>query len=238
MLMEDVEISERLIFALDMGEEDKAKKMVEELDGLVSFFKVGIQLQLGTGLRFVDWLIGNGKKVFLDLKYYDVPETVKRAVGEVAKTGVSFLTIHGDGSIIRGAVAGRGEARLKLLAVTVLTSLDAAGLKEQGYHCPVDDLVLYRAKMASESGCDGVIASGREIAAIRREVGRQLLIVTPGIRPAGFGVDDHQRSVTPGQAIKAGADYIVVGRPIRDAADPRAAAEEIIREMAIAEGQY
>lgn len=228
----ETKINERLIFALDVGDEAAAKKLVKKLDGVVSFFKVGMQLQLGTGLRLVNWLLDNKKKVFLDLKYYDVPETVKRAVNEVAKTGVSFLTIHGDSAIIKAAVEGRGNSDLGLLAVTILTSLDATGLRELGFSGSMEELVLYRAKQAHKLGCDGVIASGREITAIRRAISRELLIVTPGIRPASFGVDDHKRSVTPKQAIEAGADYIVVGRPIRDAKNPRAVAEEIINEMA------
>ncbi len=230
--MKDVKLNERLIFALDVADEYTAMKLVEKLDGVVSFFKVGMQLHLGTGLVFVNWLINNNKKVFLDLKYYDVPETVKRAVKAVTETKVSFLTIHGDSAIVKAAVSGRGNSALQLLAVTVLTSLDTAGLRGLGFGGSLEDLVLSRARAAHESGCDGVIASGKEIAAIRREVGQELLIITPGVRLSSAKVDDHKRSVTPRQAIEAGADYIVVGRPIRDAQEPKAAAEEIIAEMA------
>jgi len=229
--MPAIDAKERLIVALDVPTVEEAKGLVRQLDGLVSFFKIGLELQLAAGGDFVRWLIQQGKKVFLDYKYFDVEETIKRAVAQVAAIGVSFLTVHGSGGIIRAAVEGRGQGPLKILAVTVLTSLDALDIRDLGFACSVEELVLYRARKALEAGCDGVIASGHEARAIRELAKDRLLIVTPGIRPAGTGRNEHKRSVTPAQAIEAGADYLVVGRPIRDAEDPRGAAEGILAEM-------
>lgn len=224
-------INERLIVALDVSSIEKARELVKRLEGMVSFFKIGLQLQLIAGLGFVRELIKDGKKVFLDYKYFDVEETIKQAVARVAAEGVSFLTVHGNGRIIRAAVEGRGDSNLKILSVTVLTSLDAFDIQDLGFECSVEELVLYRAKKALEAGCDGVIASGYEAKAIRELAHNRLLIVTPGIRPKNASVNDHKRYVTPAQAIEAGADYLVVGRPIKDAKDPRVAAERILAEM-------
>ena len=223
---------ERLIVALDVSSVDEAWAIINRLEGLVSFFKIGLQLQLSVGLAFVKELIENGNRVFLDYKYFDIEETVQRAVSQVAAIGVSFLTVHGNGPTIRAAVEGRGNSDLKILSVTVLTSLDSVDILDLGFQCEVDELVLYRAKKALEAGCDGVIASGKEAEAIREMAGEQpLLIVTPGIRPETASLDDHKRPVTPAAAISAGADYLVVGRPITAADDPRAAAESILAEM-------
>lgn len=226
---------ERLICALDFADTEKARKMVEVLAGVITFFKVGLVLYAASGPAFVRWLLDKGKKVFLDLKFYDIPETVEKAVAQAALLGVSFLTVHGNAQIIKNAVRGRGDSGLQLLAVTVLTSLDAADLHDLGYPCSVDELVLYRARKAVEYGCDGVVASAREASLLRKEVGGRLLIVTPGIRPAarpGRGETDLQkRTLTPREAIAAGADYLVVGRPIIQAPDPRRAAEEILSEI-------
>jgi orotidine-5'-phosphate decarboxylase len=224
-------VSERLICALDVDDPGRAKELVGALDGVIDFFKVGMVLQLVGGTEMVQWLLKNGKQVFLDMKYFDVPETVEKVVAQVAKLGVSFLTIHGNGQIIEGAVKGRRNSNLKLLAVTVLTSLDAADILEMGFDCPVEDLVLARAKKSVQSGCDGVIASGFEAGLLRKELGTKLLIVTPGIRHAGSKPDSHKRAVTPKEAIEAGADYIVVGRPVIQAPDPREAALKIAEEI-------
>jgi orotidine-5'-phosphate decarboxylase len=229
--MDRINAAQRLIFALDVDSAPEAERLVAELDGVVSFFKVGLELNIVAGPDFTRRLVAAGKKVFLDLKYLDVPETVERAVRRTAALGATFLTIHGNKAIVQAAVRGRGEPGLKLMAVTVLTSLDAADIRELGYPCAVEELVLYRAKAASEAGCDGVIASGREAGAIRRAVGPGLTIVTPGVRPADGRIDDHKRAVTPADAIGAGSDYLVIGRPIRDAKDPRAMAQAIVDQM-------
>jgi orotidine-5'-phosphate decarboxylase len=225
-------VADRLIVALDFDSADKAIRLVDELDGLISVFKVGIQLQLAGGMRPVQYLLSKEKKVFLDLKYNDVPETVELAVREAASKGVTFLTIHGNGPTVRAAVKGRGNnSELKLLSVTVLTSLDASDMKDMGFQISVEDLVLHRAKKALEAGCDGVIASGQEAAMIRKVVGPKLLIVTPGIRPEGFPKQDQKRTVTPKTAVLSGADYLVVGRYIATDPHPRKAAERVLAEM-------
>lgn len=222
---------ERLIFALDVPTVEEARRLVLTLKEAVQFYKVGLELFLAGGASFelVDWLVDQGKKVFLDLKLYDIPETVARAVRTLRQRPVTFLTVHGDGAILEAA--GREKGDLKILAVTVLTSLDRAGLRELGFAGEVSDLVLARARRAQETGCDGVIASGQEAKALRDHVGKDLLIVTPGIRPAHpSGIrpaDDQKRVVTVEQALRGGADYLVVGRPIRDAADPYEAALQI-----------
>lgn len=229
--MKNIPIDERLIVALDHPNIKEAKDLVNELDGVVSFFKVGLSLQLLAGRDFVEWLIDKGNKVFLDYKYFDIEATIRQAVSHVAKVGVNFLTVHGNHKIIQAAVEGRGDNDLKILSVTVLTSLDAADIRELGFECTVKDLVLYRAQKALEAGCDGVIASGHEVEAISKLTENHLLIVTPGIRPEGTDTNEQKRSVTPAQAIKAGADYLVVGRPIRNAMNPRKAAADIIDEI-------
>ena len=236
-IKERTNAQERLIFALDVPTADEARKLISSLDDAVSFFKIGLELYMGSGLDLIPELKRAGKRVFLDLKYYDVPETVKSAVRRVASLGVSFLTIHGNGKIIKAAVEGRGNSDLKLLSVTALTSLDNEDMKDLGFQCTVKDLVMARAQKAMEAGCDGVITSSEETAEIRRlarkikGMDHKFLIVTPGIRPASSPLDDHKRSGTPSQAIKNGADYLVIGRPIRNSPDPRRAARLIIEEM-------
>jgi orotidine-5'-phosphate decarboxylase len=231
-IQQSVSAKDRLIVALDVSSIEEARAIVHRLDGLVSFFKIGLQLQLSMGLPFVQELIEKGNRVFLDYKYFDIAETVQRAVSQVAAMGVSFLTVHGNGPTIRAAVEGRGQSDLKILSVTVLTSLDSVDILDLGFQCEVEQLVLYRAKKALEAGCDGVIASGKEAEAIRTMAGDlPLLIVTPGIRPEAATLDDHKRPVTPAAAIAAGADYLVVGRPITASDDPRSAAENILAEM-------
>ncbi len=225
-------VEDRIIFALDVSEVEEAKRLVEELDGLISFFKIGILLHLHSGLEFAYWLIGQGKRVFLDLKYFDVPQTVASAVNAVSKVGVDFLTIHGNSDIIKAAASARKANRLKLLAVTVLTSLDSYDIEDMGFRCSTEDLVLYRVKKAIQWGCDGVVASVQETRKIRQAIGERLIVVAPGIRSAGDATGDQKRLATPSEAIRAGADYLVIGRPIRLSKNPRDKAKRILEEMA------
>lgn len=230
-----IDARERLIVALDVPDIPAAAALVKDLDGVAEFFKVGLTLQLAAGVEeFIRDLIRAKKRVFLDYKYYDIAETLKKAVARAAGLGVSFLTIHGSSNLIRGAVEGRGSSSLKLFTVTVLTAMDTGDIAEMGYtQHSVEDLVLFRAKKALEAGCDGVIASGQEAQKIKSLTGGKLLVVTPGIRPEGYGVGDQKRVTTPRVAIGAGADYLVIGRPITAPAEgtPRQAAETIVAEM-------
>lgn len=229
---------EKLIVALDYWDINDAVRLVDTLGDAVSFYKVGLGLQLGGGEGLAKSLIAQGKRVFLDYKYHDIEETVRTAVRRAAAFGADFLTIHhSTRGILRAAVEGRGDSPLKLLCVTVLTTIDADDLKEMGFQCGVEELVLARAKQALAAGIDGVIASAREAAAIRRATGGKLLIATPGIRPQNGATDEQKRVATPGRAIRDGVDYLVVGRPITKAPDPRAAARAIIAEMAAALGE-
>lgn len=235
------EVADRLIVALDVPSTRQAEELVHRLDGTVSFFKIGLWLLLGEGIeRLIDGLVNAGKKVFLDCKMYDIGETVKRGVERARERGVTFVTVHGDPEIMRAAVAGKGDAHdLKILAVTVLTSLDDAALKEMGFSRPLQDLVDFKVASAIASGCDGIIAAPLDRPdAIRQKFHSPgLLIVTPGIRPAGSNVDDHKRAATPTAAIANGADYLVVGRPIIAAPDPAGAAANIIAQMRTADAQ-
>ena len=223
---------DRLIFAMDVPEADQARKLAEQLGDAVTFYKLGLELMMAGGyFQLIDWLTDHEKKVFVDLKFFDVPATVGRAVAQLARRGATFATVHGNQGIMEAAAEAKGD--LKILAVTALTSLDRGDLDDLGFQCDVGQLVLSRARRALEAGCDGVVASGLELRAMRREVDRRLLIVTPGIRPVdNRPEDDQKRVVTVEQAFADGADYIVVGRPIRDAADPRAAAEAIQQTIA------
>lgn len=226
---------ERLIVALDLPEVAAAEKLVIALDGEVEFYKVGYELALSPdGLAFADMLARSGKKVFLDLKLHDIGNTIERAVARAAARGMTFLTVHAFPQTMRAAVKGRGNAKLKILAVTVLTSWDDNDLTEAGYAMKVPDLVLKKAGQAKTIGIDGIVASAAEAAPIRKAVGRDTLIVTPGIRPAGGEAGDQKRVVTPSDAIKAGADYLVVGRPVTGASEPIKAAEAIVAEIAAA----
>ena len=217
---------ERLIAALDVPSAADARALVDRLGESVRFYKIGLELSTsGDYYELVDWLVKRGKRVFCDLKLYDIPETVRRAVANLRGRGVTFLTVHADRGVMGAAVTERGE--IKVLAVTVLTSTGPADLAEMGYSGKLEDLVLARARAAVDTGCDGVIASGLEVARIREKFGAKLLAVTPGIRPAGGDMGDQKRTVDVAQAFRNGADYIVVGRPIRDARDPAAAAEAI-----------
>ncbi|MBS0373623.1 MAG: orotidine-5'-phosphate decarboxylase [Proteobacteria bacterium] len=218
---------ERLIFALDVPDAQSARRLVERLGDSVVFYKLGLELLMAGGYHeLLDWMAARGKKIFADLKFYDIPATVAGAIRGLNGRGVTFTTVHGHRAVMEAAVgAAQG---IGILAVTVLTSFDRADVDELGLGVSVEQLVLARARQALATGCAGVIASGVEAPAIRREVGSRLRIVTPGIRPAeNRPADDQKRVLTVDGAFGAGADYIVVGRPIRDAADPRAAAEAI-----------
>ena len=223
---------DRLIFALDVPDAAAARQLVEQLGDSVSFYKIGLELMAAGGyFELIEWLLKRNKKVFADLKLFDVPATVSRAVSLLANRGITFLTVHGNQGIMEAAAAAKGE--LKILAVTVLTSLDRGDLDDLGFKCDVEALVLSRARRALEAGCDGVVASGLELPAMRRAIDSRLLVVTPGIRPVeNRPSDDQKRVVTVEQAFTDGANYIVVGRPIRDAKDPRAAAEAIQQTIA------
>jgi orotidine-5'-phosphate decarboxylase len=223
---------EKLIVALDYWNIEDARKLVRDLDDEVSFYKVGLGLQLVGGNEFARELIAEGKRVFLDYKYYDIAETVQRAVAQAAELKITFLTVHGVASIMKAAVAGRGNSDMKVLGVTVLTSMDAEDIKEMGFECSVEDLVVARAKRALEVGVDGVIASALEVAELRKQTSNKLMIVSPGIRPSGGARHDQKRVTTPFEAMRAGADYLVLGRPIYAADNPKAAAQAIIQEMA------
>ncbi|MEI7673484.1 MAG: orotidine-5'-phosphate decarboxylase, partial [Deltaproteobacteria bacterium] len=221
----DIPFRERLIFAMDVSSIDKAKLMVDQLGDSVMFYKLGLELFMAGGyFEFIEWLRERGKKVFVDLKFFDVPQTVKSAVMQLKNRGAYFVTVHGNDKILEAAV--EHKEGLKILAVTVLTSLDEGDLKDLGFQCNVEDLVFSRAKRALAIGCDGVISSGLEVSRLRRGLGEQLLLVAPGIRPVK-NVDDQKRTVDVKDAFLNGADYIVVGRPIKEAKDPQTAAEEI-----------
>ncbi|MDK9724737.1 MAG: orotidine-5'-phosphate decarboxylase [Sterolibacteriaceae bacterium MAG5] len=224
--------ADRLIVALDVAEAEAAKALVRQLGDAVNFYKIGLELFMAGGyFELLDWLVKEKKKVFVDLKFFDVPETVRSAVRALAGSGATFATIHGNQAIMEAAAKDKGD--LKILAVTVLTSLDRGDLDDLGFACDVEKLVLSRARRALETGVDGIVSSGLEAPLIRRELGQKLLVVTPGIRPVeNKPADDQKRTVDVAQAFRNGADYIVVGRPIRQAADPKAAAEAVQRTIA------
>ncbi len=225
---------QRLIVALDVPGADAAKALVRELGDAVEFYKIGLELMAsGCYFELLDWLLANDKRVFADLKFYDIPATVAAAVRQMARRGASFLTIQGDRAIIEAAASEKGE--LEILAVTVLTSVGRDDLREMGIGMDVESLVLQRARVAVAAGADGLIASGLEAAALRAELGPGPRIVTPGVRPAGANTtDDQKRVVTPARALESGADYLVIGRPIRNAPSPRQAAEAVQAEIAAA----
>ena len=224
---------DKLIVALDLPTADAARKLVDTLGDTVSFYKVGLELLFSGGLELARDLKARDKRVFLDMKLLDIGNTVERAVAAAATLGLDFLTIHGhDTKTLRAAVKGRGGAPLKLLAVTVLTSLDVNDLAEQGTSLQPADLVLRRAKLARDAGFDGVIASGQEAAKVRAATGPNFLLVTPGIRLPGGEAGDQTRVTTPEDALRAGANHLVVGRPINAAADPKLAAEQFLAHIA------
>jgi orotidine-5'-phosphate decarboxylase len=222
-----IPVKERLIMALDVPGISEARELVEELDDSVIFYKVGMELFMsGDCFGFIEWLKQRDKKVFVDLKFFDVPATVGRAIKALSQKGVDLATIHGNNAIMEAAV--KDKANLKVLAVTALTSLDRGDLDDLGFQCDVRDLVLSRAKRALQIGCDGIVSSGLEVSMLREELDHRLLVITPGIRPVdNREEDDQKRVVTVEMAFQDGADYIVVGRPIRDAKNPKAMAEKI-----------
>jgi orotidine-5'-phosphate decarboxylase len=227
-----IPVRERLIMALDVSSIAEAQAVVEELGDAVIFYKVGMELFMsGDYFAFIEWLKARDKKVFVDLKFFDIPATVGRAIKALSSKGVDLATIHGNDSIMEAAAQAKGD--LKVLAVTALTSLDRGDLDDLGFQCDVKELVLSRAKRALQIGCDGIVSSGLEVSMIREQLGQKLLVITPGIRPVDNREDDDQkRAVSVEQAIQNGADYLVVGRPIRDAADRKAMAEKIQGQIA------
>jgi orotidine-5'-phosphate decarboxylase len=232
MMDKQIALQERIIVALDVDSPELAKEMVRRCESHVSYFKVGLQLFMASYFDVVDWIIDRGHKVMLDLKFFDIPETVKLAVEQVNSRGVSLATIHGNDAIIRAAMEARGD--LQLLAVTVLTSFGEEDLRAMGMTQSIEDLVLFRARRALELGCDGVVSSGLEAERLRKDLGDKLLIVTPGIRPGANvrdGSDDQKRIMTAGRAIASGADHVVVGRPITKADDPVAVIEEMQKDI-------
>lgn len=227
-----IPVEERLIMALDVPSISEAQALVETLDDSVRFYKIGMELFMsGDYFGFIDWLKEQNKKIFVDLKFFDVPATVSRAIRALSHRGVDFATIHGNDAMMEAAAKEKGD--LKVLAVTVLTSLDRGDLDDLGFDCDIQQLVLSRAKRALKLGCDGVISSGLEAPLLREALDHKLLVISPGIRPVeNRPTDDQKRVVTVDQAFQNGADYIVVGRPIRDAETPKAAAETIQNQIA------
>lgn len=231
-MSDNIPLKERIIVALDVDTPEQAKDLVKRCESHTCYFKVGLQLFMGSWFETVDWIVDRGHKVMLDLKFFDIPETVKLAVSQVNDRGVSLATIHGNDPIIRAAISARGD--MKLLAVTVLTSFGEEDMRAMGMTQTIADLVYFRAKRALELGCDGVVSSGLEAERMRKELGDKLLIVTPGIRP-GANItesgDDQKRIVTAKMAITNGASHVVVGRPITRAEDPVKVIEQMQQEI-------
>ncbi len=221
-----------LIVALDLDSAKAAMGTVRRIGDSVSFYKVGMELYASAGMSVVTELLSEGKQVFLDLKFYDIGETVKRAVTQVAKCGVRFLTVHGSDAVMRAAVEGRGENGLELLAVTVLTSFDEGDLRGMGYPCTVQDLVALRVRNAVAAGIDGIVCSPLEVARVREIAGPKAILVTPGVRSAGASTGDQKRVASPAEAVRNGANFLVIGRQVTRAADPGAEVEKILAEIA------
>lgn len=226
------DIRDRLIVALDVATVWDAYRIVSQLGDAVTFYKIGYRLAFAGGLPLAQELVREGKKVFLDLKLHDIGNTVAEGTGSISKLGLNFLTVHAYPQTMRGAVEGRGDSDLKLLAVTALTSYDDGDLKDAGYGLAVRDLVCLRAQQARASGIDGIVCSAAEAQMVREATGPDLLIVTPGIRPSGSSSGDQKRTLTPAQAIRAGVDHMVMGRPIIRAKDPRAVIDAVMDEIA------
>jgi len=223
--MKDINVEDRLIFALDVPEVKEAKDIVSELDESVNFYKIGMELLMtGKYFELLNWLVDNDKKVFVDLKFFDVPETVGRTIARLSDYGATFATVHGNQALMEKAA--QNKKNLKILAVTALTSLDRGDLDDLGFDCNIQDLVISRAKRAFEAGCDGVVSSGLEVPFLREYVDNKLIAVTPGIRPVAND-DDQKRVVDVATAFKSGSDYIVVGRPIKSADNRYKAASDI-----------
>ncbi len=236
MQRKDIPVEERIILALDVPEPETARQWVKKTEAKICFYKVGLQLFLAGWFDIVDWIIHRGHKVMVDLKFFDIPETVRLAMMQLADRGVSFATVHGNDPIIRAALAAREgkDDGLKILAVTVLTSFGEEDMRAMGMTGTIEELVYFRAKRALELGCDGVVSSGLEAARLRADLGEKLLIVTPGIRPGANieeSADDQTRIMTAGRAIANGADYVVVGRPITRAPDPLAVIGNLQEEI-------
>ncbi len=233
MIAKDIPHKDRLIFAMDVSDCERARALTDELGDAVTFYKIGLELMMSGGyFDLLDWMLARDKKVFCDLKFFDIPATVGASVRQLKDRGVSFLTVHGNRSIMEAAAENKGDS-LKVLGVTVLTSLDRGDLDDLGFDCDIGDLVLSRAKQALESGCDGVISSGLEVPQLRKFVDNKLIVVSPGIRPVdNKPAGDQKRVVTVETAFANGADHIVVGRPIRDAESPRGAAEAMQASIA------
>ena len=227
-LKKNIANKDRLIFALDVDDCKKAKNLVEELGDSVSFYKLGLELMMTDEyFDLMSWMLKKDKKIFADLKFFDIPATVGAAVRSLKNRGASFVTVHGNQAIMESAAENKGDS-LKVMAVTALTSLDRGDLNDLGFDCDVSELVLSRAKRALEAGCDGVISSGIEAPLLRKHINEKLLVITPGIRPVdNKPCEDQKRVVTVEKAFSNGADYIVIGRPIRDANNSRLAAENI-----------
>lgn len=228
MQHKDIPNKDRLIFAMDVPDCERARALADELGDAVTFYKIGLELMMsGEYFELLDWMLERDKKVFCDLKFFDIPATVGSAVRQLKDRGASFVTVHGNRSMMEAAGENKGDS-LKVLAVTALTSLDRGDLDDLGFACDIEALVLSRAKQALEAGCDGVVSSGLEVPKLREYVNNKLLVISPGIRPVDNKSEgDQKRVVTVETAFANGADYIVVGRPIRDAQSPRAAAESM-----------
>ncbi len=220
-----------IIVALDVDSVDEARRLVKAIGPCGSFYKVGLELYTVAGTSIVRELLAQGKQVFLDLKLYDIPETVKRAVAQVSQVGVRFLTVHAVGQTMRAALEGSGGSGLELLAVTVLTSFQQSDAEEQGCRCPISEIVQQRARNAMAAGMAGVVVSPLEAAAVRQIVGPKAIIVTPGVRSAGNAKGDQQRVATPADALRNGANYLVMGRQITRAADPAAEVARVLEEI-------
>lgn len=222
-----------IIVALDVDSADEARGLVRRLGGTIQFYKVGMELYAAAGMDFVRELLGQGKDVFLDMKFYDIGETVRRAVAQVARTGVRFLTVHGSVPVMRAAAEGRAGSQLQLLAVTVLTSFDEQDLADLGYPVACSTLVALRVRKAMEAGLDGLVASPLEAAAVRKIAGPGAILVTPGVRSLGVSKGDQKRVATPAEAIRNGANYLVMGRQITRAADPATEAAQVLEEIRV-----
>lgn len=236
MTSANIATRDRLIVALDLSSVEAAEALIDRIGDSVTFYKIGYQLAYAGGLPMVSKLADRGKKVFIDLKLHDIGNTVAKGVESIAKQGATFLTVHAYPQTMKAAAEARAGSSLKILAVTVLTSYDNNDLQQAGYRLGVADLVGLRARQAQAIGIDGLVCSGEEAASLRSIVGTSMNLVTPGIRPAGSDVGDQKRVMTPARAIAAGADYLVVGRPVVAASDPKAAAEAIVAEIAQAGG--
>ncbi len=223
-----------VIIALDFEGAGLARALVHALGDAADFYKVGMELYAASGMEYVRELIGTGKRVFLDMKFYDIGEQVRRAVAQVAASGVEFLTVHGSNAVMRAALEGRGASKLKLLAVTVLTSFDADDLRELGYPCAVEELVALRVRNAIECGMDGIVCSPLEVRGVRTTAGSKMILVTPGVRSAGASAGDQKRVATPAEAIANGANYVVIGREVTRAANPATALHGIAAGIELA----